>query len=466
MITHDTPHTMQVLTNFFAPKEPETGAEAMGVTSQNRIKPSRAIRKRPKHQLKSNQMQKTMDGTELFVAERDCQVCLMKKNGRDVHRAHHKRCPKNTKTNGRGEGSESAVAAEAYFERMAKTNTMPLSGEESFKMASSFSQEFYHGFFASRRMPGTNNLAAICPPVGRTQAPLLEQEICLPVGCTQAPPPEKAPASFGSQQEGLKEAILSECSGERRHDVTMDAPTLQKVLDERITKMAATKSVAPDPIMQLTHHILGMMPNKFKNDSNEMPDTERAGDALAWYNRHFRAGAAGFTFPEEELSATPSPLYHSIAGMTIFFVRWELICPGIHLCCVDPNCCGELIHGRYDFSKNRQLTPIYDIHRRMWACSMLYACNKCGKRVAGNSGELLQTLPEVIRQKYPVEPRYATGLFHLSRDLSDWLEMQSITYVGGDPFAEFLFEKIGRDYLRRCGNYFAQCLFHDWCGKC
>jgi hypothetical protein len=27
-------------------------------------------------------------------------------------------------------------------------------------------------------------------------------------------------------------------------------------------------------------------------------------------------------------------------GMTIFFVQWELICPEIHLCCVDPNCCG------------------------------------------------------------------------------------------------------------------------------
>jgi hypothetical protein len=317
MITLDT-RTMQILTHFFGPKEPQTGAEAMGVTSQNRIKPSRAIRKRPKHQLKSNQMQKTMDGTELFVPERDCQVCLIKKNGRDVHRAHHKRCPKNTKTNGRGEGSESSVAAEAYFERMAKTNTMPFSEEESFKMASSFSQEFYHGFFASRRMPGMNNSAAICLPVGRTQAPPPEQAICLAVGGrTQAPPPEQAPASFGSQQEGQKEAILSECS-ERRHDLTMDALTLQKVLNEKIAKMAATKSVAPDPIMQLTHHILGMMPNKFKNDSNEMPDTERAGDALAWYNRHFRAGAAGFTFPEEELSATPSPLYHSIVGMTIF----------------------------------------------------------------------------------------------------------------------------------------------------
>jgi hypothetical protein len=47
--------------------------------------------------------------------------------------------------------------------------------------------------------------------------------------------------------------------------------------------MAATKLVALDPIVQLTHHILGMMPNnKFKNDSKEIPDMEQAGDALAW----------------------------------------------------------------------------------------------------------------------------------------------------------------------------------------
>jgi hypothetical protein len=79
---------------------------------------------------------------------------------------------------------------------------------------------------------------------------------------------------------------------------------------------------------------------------------------------------------------------------------------------------------------------------------MLYACNKCGKCVAGNSGELLQTIQEVIWQNYPVEPRYATGSFHLSRDLSDRHEMQSITYVGGDPCAKFLFEKIGCNYLQ------------------
>jgi hypothetical protein len=146
---------------------------------------------------------------------------------------------------------------------MAKTNTMPLSEEEALKRPSNFSQDYYHGFFASRRMPGTNNLAAICLPVGCTQAPLPGQAICLPVSCTQAPPPEQATASFGSQQEGQKEAILSECS-ERRHNLTMDASTLRKVLDERIAKMAAKKLVALDPIMQLTHHILGMMPNKFK----------------------------------------------------------------------------------------------------------------------------------------------------------------------------------------------------------
>jgi hypothetical protein len=102
-------------------------------------------------------------------------------------------------------------------------------------MPLNFSQDYYHGFFASRRMPGTNNLAVICLPVGCTQAPPLEQAIYLPVSPTQAPPPEQAPASFGSQQEGQKEAILSECS-ERRHNLTIDASTLGKVLDKRIEK--------------------------------------------------------------------------------------------------------------------------------------------------------------------------------------------------------------------------------------
>jgi hypothetical protein len=67
----------------------------------------------------------------------------MEKNGCDVHRAHHKWCPKNTKTNGQGKDSKSSVAAEAYFKRMVKTNTMPLSSEEeTFKRPSNFSQEY------------------------------------------------------------------------------------------------------------------------------------------------------------------------------------------------------------------------------------------------------------------------------------------------------------------------------------
>jgi hypothetical protein len=56
--------------------------------------------------------------------------------------------------------------------------------------------------------------------------------------------------------------------------------------------------------------------------------------------------------------------------------------------------------------------------------------------------------------------------------------MQSITYIGGDPLVEFLFEKMGRDYLRRCGTYFSACSmrlvwnasnypdFEDWLGRC
>jgi hypothetical protein len=40
----------------------------MGIQSQaHRTKPSQAIRNRPKHQLKSNQMQKTLNGTEPMV---------------------------------------------------------------------------------------------------------------------------------------------------------------------------------------------------------------------------------------------------------------------------------------------------------------------------------------------------------------------------------------------------------------
>lgn len=151
-----------------------------------------------------------------------------------------------------------------------------------------------------------------------------------------------------------------------------------------------------------------------------------------------------------------NPHYHSIEGQSLFFVHWEAHFPGIKMKCPCNGCQGELKADRTNFSKNRKLFPLFRLSGpTSWCVVMSYACSMCKVRFDGNNGQLLASLPEYVRNAYPVEPKFAdsSSSFHIDRDCSHWMEEIMLTYGNGDLLARIIYSAINKEYLRRLSEY-------------
>ena len=85
---------------------------------------------------------------------------------------------------------------------------------------------------------------------------------------------------------------------------------------------------------------------------------------------------------------------------------------------------------------------------------MAYNCPECkSPTIHGNDAKLLVSLPEYVRNAYPVDPRYATGTFHLDRDCTEMLDEIMPTFGNGDMLSRLLYSRINKDYLRRFTEY-------------
>jgi hypothetical protein len=102
------------------------------------------------------------------------------------------------------------------------------------------------------------------------------------------------------------------------------------MLDSKPASASSSTNKAPKAISEATHGILGKLPSKFNKNSSVALDSERVQEAMQWYQDAFQ-DKAGLKFGPEAMDVRPSPCYHSIVGSTIYFVRWDLICPGITL---------------------------------------------------------------------------------------------------------------------------------------
>ena len=85
---------------------------------------------------------------------------------------------------------------------------------------------------------------------------------------------------------------------------------------------------------------------------------------------------------------------------------------------------------KYVFMKNNKLVPIFGMEGEIdWMCCMAYRCNSCSAApVPVVVPRLLAKLPTPLRMKYPVDPRYSRGSFHLHKKTSDWLRRLTLTY--------------------------------------
>jgi hypothetical protein len=158
-----------------------------------------------------------------------------------------------------------------------------------------------------------------------------------------------------------------------------------------------------------------------------------------------------------EVGEMVNPHYHSIEGQSLFFVHWEAHFPGIKLACpCTSGCQGYLKADRTNFSKNKKLFPLFRLSGPpTWCIVMSYVCTDCKTRIDGNDGRLLVSLPEYIRNAYPVEPKFAssTSSLHLDRDLTHWMEELMLTYGNGDLLSRIIFLNWNKDYVRHLAEY-------------
>jgi hypothetical protein len=486
-----------------------TPHKTMGVQSQFRKKASSAIRNRSRHQLRANNT-----NTAHIDLQGRCIQCLKvaqakATGGPAPHRAHNNNCPNSRANRAQQQGEvtlpvpSKGLARGHWIKSQDQINKFLAPRRSSGIAASITSPAPYHNIMACENTvvlkddspagagigPSNRIVASNATRTRNPRNPISNRIVASEatgISNPSNPIPSRASnrriTSDNEKTTGTHNMIddATPTSSTRTSDdatcTSNDAtPTttrtsksanlasiIRRELDTRMfdSKTASANSStnkAPKAISEATHCILGKLPSKFNKNSNVALDSERVQEAMQWYQDAFQ-DKAGLKFGPEAMNVRPSPYYHSIVGSTIYFVRWELICPGITLHCTDAQCTGELIHDRWDFSKHRQLTPIYCMTGpTMHACSMLYECNCCGKRLAGNSGELLHSLPIPLQELYPVNARYAEGNFHLSRDFSDWLEMLSVTYCNGEVFSKSLVEKLGREYQLRAASYYDLC---------
>jgi hypothetical protein len=204
---------------------------------------------------------------------------------------------------------------------------------------------------------------------------------------------------------------------------------------------------------------------KPQDTSKPLPDTNAFVQVYQKYRRCFRPGSCTFNF-EMDITQSPdgpSPFYHVIEGQTFIHLNWKLMLPTVKLLCFK---CKHmkpeseditLHHERTNWSKNKTLFPTWtNSGVPMWCVVMNYKCPCCKSTVTVNDGELLATLPAHVRNMYPVDPRYASGTFHLHKDITDGLDSFMTTYVNAGFVSKLLYKKRGIVYTEKCMTYLSQ----------
>jgi hypothetical protein len=255
-------------------------------------------------------------------------------------------------------------------------------------------------------------------------------------------------------------------------DKTEMATRLRTELDNRMNSEDQSQVLgcnAPAGISHMVHHIMGEFTHrKAKAGREGQPKTAAYLESQRKYRQFFVPGEIKFTFPSEAPSKLPSPHYHALQKTSYIHVDWEMSHPGANLYCYEcdkkkPDANVKLAHDRTNFTKNRNLFPIFDQGGSViWASVMSYCCPECKTRYPGNDGRLLQMLDPQVRQAYPVHPRYAVegATWHLTKELADDFDDTMLTYGNADFFSRKMYNRKFRDFEERLENYF-HCVLGD-----
>jgi hypothetical protein len=262
------------------------------------------------------------------------------------------------------------------------------------------------------------------------------------------------PAKLPVKKQNSPKAVEEDAS-HLFHDKTLLADTIKKEVRRRCdveealpdSKKRSTKK-CPAHVRALADYLLELCPNRFSKTSNKILASDVRSKSIskeAWYRKHFPPGTLSFSVPKDDITTKPDPDYQALEESTIYLVRWELNIPGIFIPCFKCED-GEMIHDRYDLTKNAAVTPIfYASGKTDWAVAMSYQCIKCKTKCKGNDGRLINKLPLPLRRSYPVDCRFANGpkRWHLSLCTSRLLESTMPTYANGEFLSGHLYRQRG-----------------------
>jgi hypothetical protein len=362
-------------------------ATDMGIQSQQRegaIKKckKRATKRLTKHALRQHPIDA---GGVAFVAIENCAICKAKHlcargiNTRIRKRAHHKACPKNLKIRGTSEitGFVNKEAA-----RNLAANRAPIRNKTVDKISSPH-QGFFFAHCTNHRC--TNRVATTAPRPSTTTVTT------------------RIPAACAGLLTGLSTTAVASASVSTLADPTSP----RRELDERMKKLESEgddyswldNKKYPAAIGLMVDYILNLFEHrKPASTAAPAPDTVTKQEAIEKCRAFFRPGSFEFEFQKDRCNAPPSPHYHALEGQTILHVDWKLAFPEVDLLCynckIQEGAKKHLLHDRTNFSKRKQLFPIWTHSGLpMWCVVMSCKCEFCDATCAGNDGRLLSLLP-------------------------------------------------------------------------
>jgi hypothetical protein len=156
-----------------------------------------------------------------------------------------------------------------------------------------------------------------------------------------------------------------------------DPTSLRRELDKRMKKLESEgddyswldNKKYPAAIGLMVDYILNLFEHRKPSTSTAAPapDTVPKQEAIEKYRAFFRPGSFEFEFEFQkdccQKNEPPSPHYHAMEGETILLVDWKLAFPEDDLLCynckIQEGAKKHLLHDRTNFSKRKQLFPIW-----------------------------------------------------------------------------------------------------------
>ena len=426
----------------------------MGPQSQIRQGSVHAAKKHgAKRNRRSNFAQTAIGGGRAFAPHTHCPVCKAnhinarrgaKKKVPVPHRGHHKLCAKNRKT--RGLSETTVMVEKTYNKYYQRNNNLYYAGDVP-KLTNAQAKLIAQNYFKPPTMP---TITAVTPAHKSTPTAVTPAPSTTPAVATFSP---LVPLTSGRVIRDAVDNLVKKHKAEKNPDLSA---TKGKHYPAELG--LAIKWVC----QQFTH-------SKPSNTSTPIESHFPYQSARIKYRQFFQPGSCIFTFPHEEIDSNrkpPSPHYHSIVGEGFIHLDWKLIDPTVTLCCHHCRAYGvtsHLVHERTNLSKNKTLFPIWtNSGRPIFAVVMTYKCERCESTCWANDGHLLASLPTHLSSIYPVDPTFATGGFHLHKNVSRELKNLMLTYGNGSMVSKGMFARMGETYQDKCTTYISQLPLDDF----